>query len=88
MVEVLKMSGVSEVVEFLDMLHKDPSISRSVKSTLEDVRQLLNGGDEVGVKIDAAIQRVENLSLDPNLASYARTQIWNLTSLLENCVQE
>jgi len=82
------MSGVSEVVEFLDMMHKDPSISRSVKSTLEDVKRLLDSEEETGVKIDAAIQRVENLSLDPNLASYARTQIWNLTSLLENCAHE
>ena len=81
------MSGVSEVVEFLDMLHKDPSISRSVKNALEHVKLLLETDDEIGVKIDAAVQKVENLSLDPNLASYARTQIWNLTSLLENCVR-
>ena len=55
------------------------------EKTLEEVRELLDAGDVVEVKIDAAIQKVESLSLDPNLASYARTQTWNLTSLLENC---
>jgi uncharacterized protein (UPF0147 family) len=75
----------NEVIEFLEMICKDPSISKSVKKTLDDVRELLSTGGDVEVKVDAAIQKVENLSLDPNLASYARTQIWNLTSLLENC---
>jgi uncharacterized protein (UPF0147 family) len=81
------MVGSGEVLEFLEMMCKDPSISKSVKKALDDVRELLNGGTDVDVKFDAALQKVEGLSLDPNLASYARTQIWSLTSLLEDCAR-
>ena len=80
--EVVKMADLTEVNELLSSLTSDSSISKNVREALEGIRENLLAGD-VAVKIDAALQKVEDLSLDPNLSPYARTQIWNLTSLLE-----
>lgn len=73
-----------EVLNLLDSLCKDASISKNVRSVLELIRHNLNTGQELGVKIDSALQKVEDISLDPNLSTYARSQIWNLTSMLES----
>jgi len=81
--EVVKMADLTEVNELLDALKADSSISKNVREILENIRDDLQAG-EVAMKIDAALQKVEDLSLDPNLGPYARTQIWSLTSLLES----
>ncbi len=74
---------LSEVNELLDALVKDKSISKNIRETLKIIKEELRS-EEVRMKIDAALQRIEDLSLDPNLSTYTRTQIWNLTSLLES----
>lgn len=76
---------LKEVIILLDSLCKDPSISKNVRTILEFIKNdLINNAGELGVKIDSALQKVEDISLDPNLSTYARAQIWNLTSLLES----
>ena len=80
----LKMADLSEVEELLLSLVKDGSISKNVREIFEDMRDEIKNGVDINVKLDAALQKVEDLSLDPNLSPYARTQIWNLTSLLES----
>ncbi|MBD3262964.1 hypothetical protein GF374_01125 [Candidatus Woesearchaeota archaeon] len=75
---------LTEVLELLDSLCKDPSISRNIRATLKIIRQNLDGCKELGITIDSALQKVEDISLNPNLPVYARSQIWNLTSMLES----
>lgn len=75
---------LNEVIELLESLCSDPSISRNVRSILEAIKLDLDKREEIGIRIDAALQKVEDISLDPNLSTYARAQIWNLTSKLES----
>ena len=77
------MTDLTEVNELLSSLTTDSSISKNVRDILDNIMEDLRDGD-VAIKIDAALQKVEDLSLDPNLSPYTRTQIWNLTSLLES----
>lgn len=78
------MSTLDEIQELLNNLCGDRTISKNVREALEDIREDLKTDGDVNVKIDAALQKVEGLSLDPNLSSHSRTQLWNLTSLLES----
>jgi len=76
---------LQEVLALLETLCKDPSISKNVRAVLKLIKEELGSeSGEIGLKIDAALQKVEDLSLDPNLSTYTRSQIWNLTSLLES----
>jgi len=81
---VIIMSSFETVMALITRLSADSSMPNNVRFSLEKVRGLLEDDEkEPAVRLDTAIQIVEGLSLDPNLPSYARTQIWNLTSLLE-----
>ena len=78
------MVEIKDIVELIDILCKDRSIPRNVRTSLEEIKEVLEDNNkEIAVKIDSALQKVESLSLDPNLSADARMQIWRLTSLLE-----
>ena len=77
-------TDLKDVINLLGDLSEDYSIPKNVRNALDKLKKdLQDPSKELRVKIDAALQEIENLALDPNLASYARTQIWNLSSLLE-----
>lgn len=83
------MTNCDEVVELVEELRSDKSIPKNVRSVLEQIKMLLcDNGREIGVKVDASMQMIESISLDPNLSSFARTQIWELSSALESLVDD
>lgn len=77
------MADLTEVADLLNSLSKDGSISKNVREILGDIQEEIREETDINMKIDTALQKVEDISLDPNLSPYARTQIWSLTSLLE-----
>ncbi len=79
------MVKMQDVVELINDMETDKSIPKNVRVVLEDIKTLLaDNSRELGLRVDSAMQMIENVSLDPNLSPYIRTQVWNLTSLLEN----
>jgi len=78
------MGTIDEVQDLLQSLLQDTSLSRNVKEILIEMQEELRNERDLGLKINSALQKVEDLSLDPNLSPYVRTQIWNLSTLLES----
>ena len=79
---------VTEVIELINEICDTPSVPKNVKASLEQIQVLFHDEEmELGVKVDSAMQSMEDLSLDPNLSSFSRAQIWNLTSLLEGLLK-
>ncbi|MBI4095341.1 MAG: UPF0147 family protein [DPANN group archaeon] len=75
---------LSEVTELLAVLCDDKTISKSVREALAEIKQGFDSGSgEIGIKVDSALGRLEDLSIDPNLSADIRTKIWDLTSKLE-----
>ena len=82
------MATVEEVLELIDSLEEDKSIPKNVRAILEDIKALLRDNTrELGLRIDSAVHLIDGISLDPNLSSHTRTQVWNLTSLLEEVTE-
>jgi uncharacterized protein (UPF0147 family) len=82
------MDQIRDITDLLATLSKESSISKNLRSSFDAIRADLSSNDgDIAIKIDSALQKVENLLLDPNLSSYTRMQIWNLTSLLENALK-
>ena len=77
------MGAMDDIQELLDALLQDTSLSRNVKEILEEIKEEFRDGKNIDLKINSALSKVEDLSLDPNVSPYVRTQIWNLTTLLE-----
>lgn len=78
------MGSIDEVHELLDLILQDSSLSKNIREILAEIKEELADGKNIELKINAALQRAEDLSLDPNLSADIRTQIWNLTTLLES----
>ncbi len=79
-----KMLDLSEVMELLGTLREDSSVSRSVREAIAEIHEnFKDSAGDVGIKVDTALGRLEDLSIDPNLSADVRTKIWDLTSKLE-----
>jgi len=71
------------VIEILDRIINDRSVPRNIREAVERAKNALNGKEEEELKINTAIVTLDEISNDPNMPLYTRTQIWNAVSLLE-----
>jgi len=72
------------VINALQELSDDQAVPKNIKVKINDLRGLLSSGSEDSIKINKALQILDEVSDDPNLEAHSRTQIWNVASLLEN----
>ena len=83
------MTELIEVIECIKELGEEKSVPKNVRSVLLEIEELLlDNHTDIAVKVNSAIQKIENISLDPNLSSFARTQVWELASILEGLIDE
>jgi uncharacterized protein (UPF0147 family) len=78
------MSG--ETIEINDLIKEildNRGVPRNIKLSLEDSINTINNLESEDEKISCIISVLDDASNDPNLSSYARTQIWNMVSVLE-----
>jgi len=83
-----KMGSIDEVQQLLELILQDGSISKNIREILKEIREELTDDKNIALKINAALQKTEDLSLDPNLNADIRTQLWNLATLLESAQRE
>jgi len=77
--------SVEGAVQLLDQIYEDRTIPKNVREQCSSAKKILTDtGKEIKVRIDSALQIMDRLSEDPNIPVYARTQIWNIVSLLES----
>ncbi len=75
---------LSQVCEILEEILDDRSVPRNIRKTAEDVKSILVGKDRaMAVRVNEAINRLDDISNDPNLPEHTRTDIWNIASTLE-----
>ena len=67
----------------LKELLEDSSIPKNVKENIEKVIKILEDTGELSLKVNKALNVLDEISDDINMQSYTRTQIWNIVSMLE-----
>ena len=78
------MTSLNEAIELIDEICEEHGMPRNVKEVLNEVKTILQDNSrDVQIILDTAKQKVSDLSEDPNLQTFSRTQIWNLASALE-----
>ena len=76
---------LKNVVEVLDQIEKDFSVPKNIRLRIKNAAVALEeNGKSIDVRIDRSLQELDEVSDDPNIPSYTRTQIWNIVSLLES----
>jgi uncharacterized protein (UPF0147 family) len=74
---------LSEIFNALGELGEDATVPRNVKSKIEEVQKILKNDTDVSIRVNKALNELEEISNDTNIQPYTRTQIWNVISLLE-----
>jgi len=75
---------MQDALEILEDLKDDNTIPKNVRSAIERVITSLNDEkSDMSIRIDRAMQELDEISSDINLQPYSRSQLWHITSVLE-----
>jgi hypothetical protein len=78
------MSALEEIKEIVAELAQDRKIPRNVRAVLENaVKELENESLPEKTRVNTVITMLDEISNDPNLQPFSRTEIWNVVSMLE-----
>jgi uncharacterized protein (UPF0147 family) len=73
-----------DIIQLIKQVAQDRTVPRNIRSKCEEaIAALQSEKDAVPIRINTAISILDEISSDVNLPMYARTQIWNIASLLE-----
>ena len=76
---------VIEIIDLLKELQDDSTVPRNVKAKLQGIRTTLEKEEgDLSLRVNKILADVEEIANDINLPMFIRTQIWNLTSMLES----
>jgi len=74
---------LQQIIEMLLEIRGDPTTPKNVKGKIEVVVSILKDGEDSSIRINKALDELDEIVGDNNLQQFTRTQIWNIVSLLE-----
>lgn len=77
------MEKLKDIIESLNEMMSDSTVPRNVKSKLQLTLNALNEDIEISLRVNKALNELDELTDDINVEAYTRTQLWNLVSMLE-----
>ncbi len=73
------------VIPLIEQIVNDRTVPRNIRSKCqESVDILKNNGQDIAIRISTVISNMDEISNDPNIPMYTRTQVWNIVSILES----
>ncbi len=81
------MENLQDALEILSELREDTTLPKNVRTSIETIIKVLKEEEkELSLRIDRAMQELEEISSDINLDQFARGQILAVVSLLEGAL--
>ncbi len=74
---------ISQAIEVLEEIRGDSGTSKGIRDAISKAIDELKNNSETKAGIHKALAALDELADNPNIESYARSQIWNVVSLLE-----
>lgn len=68
----------------INELKEDTMTPKGLKDKLDEIIEILKNKEEDTIKINKALDVLDNISSENNVQPYIRTQIWNIVSILES----
>ncbi len=75
---------LKDVKDLLLELLEDNTVPRNVKTKLQGILSALNEDAELSLRVNKALNILDEISDDNNIQTYTRTQLWNIASVLES----
>lgn len=73
-----------DIIPLLKQVAEDRSVPRNIRAKVEEsIAALQNEKEDIKVRINTAISNLDEISNDPNIPMYTRTQVWNIVTALE-----
>ena len=77
------ISNIENAMTDLTLIEQDSAVPKSIRNLVRTaITFLAEESSPVEMKIDKALQTLDEISDDPNIPSFTRTQIWNVVSVL------
>lgn len=74
---------LTPIAGLLEQIVNDRTVPKNIRKAAEDSKASLDSTQAEQVKISTAIHILDEITNDPNMPTYTRTQIWNVVSMLE-----
>jgi len=76
---------LESIFEVLQEIERDIDVPKNVRARIKEATQaLIEGEKSLALRIDKSLQKLDEVSTDPNVPMHARMQIWNVVSTLES----
>ncbi len=75
---------MENAIEKVNELKEDSMTPKGLKERLDEIIDILKKDEEDTIKINKALDVLDDISTENNIQPYVRTQIWNIVSILES----
>ncbi len=83
------MPELEPIIKLLGEIMEDRTVPRNIRTVAETAKKNLeDDSKEMDLKLNSAISVLDEITNDPNIPTYTRTQIWNVVSMLETAKRE
>ena len=73
-----------EIIPLLKQVAEDRTVPRNIREKIEaSIAALQDNKEDIKMRINTAVSNLDEVSNDPNIPMYTRTQIWNIVTALE-----
>lgn len=79
------MEPLQHALAILDDLQDDATLPKNVRLTIRSIIETLNDeSTDISMRVDKAMQEIDQIASDANIQPYSRTMLYQVTSNLES----
>jgi hypothetical protein len=84
------MKNLEPIIKLLNGIIEDRTVPRNIRAAAEEAKKELTEKTDNNwdIRLSSAISVLDEITNDPNMPIYTRTQIWNVVSMLEAVKRE
>jgi len=73
------------IIQLIEQISTDRTVPRNIRTKCDESIEILKKEEEAtDIKINTVTSIMDEISNDPNIPMYTRTQVWNIVSALES----
>ena len=76
--------NIQEILSALTEMRDDPTVPRNIKTKVSTILGIMGEDSDILIRVNKALNELDDISDDTNMQAYTRTQVWNIVSLLES----
>ena len=86
MIRMLEIGLMFEkIILLIQQIANDRTVPRNIRTKCEEsIKILQNDNQDKAIRINTVVSTLDDISNDPNIPMYTRTQVWNIVSTLES----